>query len=378
MKKIIGVFLLFALLLTALSGCGKKEQLNRTTQISESGVITKTVFESIKENNDIGIFNGNSNDITYQWLFMGSLIGSPKDENLLVNFSNAKTEKVKNQLSAKYVQEFSFASKEKPEGGPTLSVYFAYPWYADLVEVYQYNADKNEAELIGTAALENAPNSIVTLIPQEYKGLFYLVGKEATQNSETHQGAESDPKKQQNVQQDAYTSEDKTTPKKDKYLTDPVPDGKPNPVEPEDVTVDNNKKFTATISIRCDTILNNMDKFNKDKMSVLPSDGVIMNTRTIVFYEGESVFDVLQREVKASKIHMEFVFTPMYNSAYIEGIHNLYEFDCGELSGWMYKVNGWFPNYGCSRYMLKNGDVIEWVYTCDLGKDVGGGYAVGE
>ena len=68
---------------------------------------------------------------------------------------------------------------------------------------------------------------------------------------------------------------------------------------------------------------------------------------------------------------MEFEDTPMYHSAYIEGIGNLYEFDVGELSGWMYSVNGWFPNYGCSRYQLQNGDVICWVYTCDLGKDVG-------
>jgi hypothetical protein len=43
----------------------------------------------------------------------------------------------------------------------------------------------------------------------------------------------------------------------------------------------------------------------------------------------------------------------------------------------MYKVNGWFPNYGCSRYGLKDGDVICWVYTCDLGKDIGGGYSTG-
>lgn len=69
--------------------------------------------------------------------------------------------------------------------------------------------------------------------------------------------------------------------------------------------------------------------------------------------------------------------TPIYNSAYIEGIGNLYEFDCGELSGWMYKVNGWFPNYGCSRYRLKSGDRVEWVYTCDLGRDVGGYYSTG-
>ena len=73
---------------------------------------------------------------------------------------------------------------------------------------------------------------------------------------------------------------------------------------------------------------------------------------------------------------MEFENPPIYNSAYIEGIHNLYEFDVGELSGWMYSVNGWYPNYGCSRYALKDGDVVEWRYTCDLGFDVGGGYAV--
>ena len=38
-----------------------------------------------------------------------------------------------------------------------------------------------------------------------------------------------------------------------------------------------------------------------------------------------------------------------------------------------YSVNGWFPNYGCSRYQLKNGDVVEWCYTCDLGEDLGSG-----
>jgi len=74
---------------------------------------------------------------------------------------------------------------------------------------------------------------------------------------------------------------------------------------------------------------------------------------------------------------MEYTSNPMFNSVYIAGINNLYEFDCGELSGWMYRVNGWFPNYGCSAYTLKQGDVIEWLYTCDLGNDIGGGYAAG-
>ena len=158
---------------------------------------------------------------------------------------------------------------------------------------------------------------------------------------------------------------------KDKYRTDPVPEGKPIPVEPENAVI-TDKELTCTLSVRCDTILQNIGWLDSEKVDIVPKDGVIFAEKTVTFYEGESVFNLLMREMKRNKIHMEFENTPIYNSAYIEGIANLYEFDCGELSGWMYKVNGWFPNYGCSRYQLKAGDKVEWVYTCDLGIDVGG------
>jgi hypothetical protein len=163
---------------------------------------------------------------------------------------------------------------------------------------------------------------------------------------------------------------------KDQYLTDPVPEGKPIPVEPENAVV-TDEVHTCTLSVRCDTILDNISWLDPDKVELVPEDGVIFPSTTVTFYQGESVFNVLQREMKKAGIHMEFQNTPMYNSAYIEAINNLYEFDCGELSGWLYKVNSWFPNYGCSRYQLHEGDVIEWVYTCNLGIDVGGYYAVG-
>jgi hypothetical protein len=173
------------------------------------------------------------------------------------------------------------------------------------------------------------------------------------------------------------TTETKQESKKDKFLTDPVPSGKPKPVEWQNATVDKKKQLTATLSVSAATILDNMNIFNEDKLEVLPADGIIYKAQKVTFYEGESVFDVLLREMKKNKIHMEFSMTPIYNSNYIEGINNLYEFDAGELSGWMYKVNGWFPNYGSSRYVLKDGDVIDWVYTCDLGRDVGGYVATG-
>lgn len=164
---------------------------------------------------------------------------------------------------------------------------------------------------------------------------------------------------------------------KDKYQTEPVPDGKAQPVEWQDAEVDKTKTLTATLSVSATTLLDKLDKLDSSKLEVLPEDGIIYKARKVTFYEGESVFDVLLREMKKSKIHMEFEMTPLYNSNYIEGINNLYEFDAGELSGWMYKVNGWFPNYGSSRYALEDGDVIEWVYTTDLGRDVGGDSSAG-
>lgn len=185
----------------------------------------------------------------------------------------------------------------------------------------------------------------------------------------------SEPKA--NTESKVTKPETKQETKKDKYLTDPVPTGKPEPVEWQDANIDKKKTLSVTLSVSAATILDNMDIFDKDKLEVLPADGIIYKAQKVTFYEGESVFDVLLREMKKNKIHMEFTMTPIYNSNYIEGINNLYEFDAGELSGWMYKVNGWFPNYGSSRYVLKDGDVIEWVYTCDLGRDVGGYSATG-
>ena len=150
-----------------------------------------------------------------------------------------------------------------------------------------------------------------------------------------------------------------------------VPDTPASPDEPEPPV--ENSVLTCTVSISCATILENLDRLNAEKADLIPADGVLLAPAAVEFAEGESVFDVLKRVCRENKIHMEFSETPVYQSAYIEGIGNLYEFDCGEGSGWMYRVNGEFPNYGCSRYTLADGDTVEWVYTCDFGADVGGG-----
>ena len=143
----------------------------------------------------------------------------------------------------------------------------------------------------------------------------------------------------------------------------------------DDITEDSE---TVTLSINCDTILDNYEELDPELQDekYVPKDGVILEPTQYVLRKGDSVFDILNRAVRNEKIQMEYQGAKdnAYGSAYIQGINYLYEFSCGPLSGWMYRVNGEFPGYGVSRYHLKDGDEIEMVYTCDLGRDVGGSF----
>lgn len=132
------------------------------------------------------------------------------------------------------------------------------------------------------------------------------------------------------------------------------------------------QELTCSITIRCDTVLNNLDSLREEKLPYVPRDGVMLPETTVSFAEGDTVFSVLQRVCTAAELQIEYSWTPLYDSYYIEGIGHLYEFDAGPESGWMYKVNGTFPNYGCSGYDLESGEEIVWTYTCaGLGADVG-------
>ena len=107
-----------------------------------------------------------------------------------------------------------------------------------------------------------------------------------------------------------------------------------------------------------------MDKLKEGKNRYVPSNGIILATSSVEFRDGETAYDVTKRACSATGIQIEASYSPVYSSYYVEGINHLYEFDCGEMSGWLYRVNGWTPNYGCSEYKLKNGDSIVWEYTC--------------
>ena len=118
-----------------------------------------------------------------------------------------------------------------------------------------------------------------------------------------------------------------------------------------------NAAGAVTLSIRCDTVKDENNPY-------IPFDGVILGETEFSFSEGETVYDIL---IDASK---EYHIPLDENGSYVRGINHIYEFDYGELSGWMYKVNGITPSVGCRQYTLSQGDTIEWLYTTNMGEDL--------
>ena len=133
----------------------------------------------------------------------------------------------------------------------------------------------------------------------------------------------------------------------------------------------NSSKKTVTITIRCDTAVKNGMHLESKWAGIVPASGVILPVTTVEIEDGQTVFDVLAYVCSKYKIHMSYRGGTS-SGCYVDGINNLFEFDGGRWSGWMYCVNKWYPNYGCGVYYVKAGDVIEWNYTCDLGLDLEG------
>lgn len=101
-----------------------------------------------------------------------------------------------------------------------------------------------------------------------------------------------------------------------------------------------------------------------------PEDiGVIMEPTAVEIEEGETVLDALRKTARQNNIPI--AVRGKKSTAYVEGINNLFEFDYGTKSGWLYRVNGSIYSESAGAFTLKADDVIEWLYTLDMGRDIG-------
>lgn len=125
----------------------------------------------------------------------------------------------------------------------------------------------------------------------------------------------------------------------------------------------NGNFITVTISVRCDSILDGVDG-DETLDDYIPNDGIILPETKISVPAGASAYDVL---VLTSRKYKLYIDTNSAGSVtYIAGINHIYEGDYGDLSGWMFSVDGKIPSVGCGDYKVSDGEHIEWFYTLDL------------
>lgn len=411
-KRVFAVCCLFFIF--CVGGCGAKTKdtpeepvLQEENEIPENGVISQEELETVAGRDGTVKFYGESDGISYCFTFDTKKIQNPIDQNLKLTFSTDHLEDIKREAGmAEDALKITMTGKNLV-CIPTLEICLPQKWQSNSAVLVKEQNGK--LARMSDVIIRTKDNTTLSMQVTSLEGDCYVVGgivksqnqKQNHQEVEqtTEEEAAADREHQNDIEEEkdgqqifgeiptediGYTessqpqensvSEASTDSGQDwneKEKEQKTDASKQNGKEEADKP-SGNKENVCTISIECFTILDHMEELAKEKQEFVPEDGYILAPVQVEYQEGETAFDLLQRICKERKIAMEATVSPVYHSAYIEGIHQLYEFDCGELSGWMFQINGWFPNYSSSQYTISEGDEIRFLYTCDLGKDVGG------
>lgn len=132
------------------------------------------------------------------------------------------------------------------------------------------------------------------------------------------------------------------------------------------VTQTTSSEINCSITIECKSILDNMDDLKKGHESYVPKNGIMLDNYKATLKSKSTVYDLLKKACNDKGITYTAKDT-MY-SVYIVGINNIDEKDCGKNSGWMYSVNGSYPNVSVDSKKLKDGDKVVFTYTCSYKK----------
>ncbi len=105
-------------------------------------------------------------------------------------------------------------------------------------------------------------------------------------------------------------------------------------------------QYSVIFAVYCDAI----------DADPVPYGGVVIAECTVGFNKGENVCDVLKRAAKQNGITVD-------GTDYVRTIGSLTEMQYGAMSGWVYSVNGTYPDIPCTEYIITDGDTVVWRYT---------------
>lgn len=121
-----------------------------------------------------------------------------------------------------------------------------------------------------------------------------------------------------------------------------------------------NERITVSLSVNC----KNAVDAGYEAAEKISADGVILGEKSVEINKDSTVFDLL------NQCGLVIGSSSSAAGKYVYSINSLSEKDCGNKSGWIYKVNGTVVQKACSAYILNEGDAVEWIYTLNGGRDV--------
>lgn len=404
--------LFFALLFVGflVTGCqkttAKVAPLKFENKLSLKGDVAAKSIKTIAGKDNYYNFSQKTPTADYTWTYLGSQIKNPVKQKLGLTITSDNLTHIKQKAGhAPYAVSFKI-KKFYLAGQPTLTITLPKKWHAN--HVIALTKQDNQLRELTTAepSITTKNNSTVLTMKVNTTNIrIYLVAgqtsdqklikenkiaqelaaktgpvqvkKELIRSEQTKKTVEhkkSSSKKSSHSKSKSSSSSDnskesaKSSSKKSESNSNSSSSNSSSSASEEKQDTDE----YVTLSIDCSTLLEHMDDVKKAKRPFVPSNGIILPATRVKLNKNDSVYDILVRATSKNGIQMEASFTPVYNSYYIEGINQLYEFDAGSLSGWMYSVNGWYPNYGVSEYnSLRNGDNISFNYTLSVGHDLG-------
>lgn len=169
------------------------------------------------------------------------------------------------------------------------------------------------------------------------------------ENSNITEKNHSDEKNNNSQSGKASSSSDEITSRQESARQPQQETPADQPKEPE--------SFDVSISITCHNAVR-YNEMHDDAEPDIPQSGYILSNTSHTAAKGDTVFDVL------SSVCAENDITIVHQrKTYIQSIGGLSEKDCGGASGWMFRVNGVAPNKSVGKYVLSEGDVIEFYYV---------------
>lgn len=366
----------------ALAGCGSAAaapQLLSETKLPSSGIVTKDQLSTLQGKTGTYRFTGTDGAVRYTWAYNAAQIKNPADQHLKISVTTKGSDlkKVRDAASnAPYAISVKIPNFELA-GSPQLSIELPQAWNANVVKLVARQAGslrqitaaqpriaitKKATLLIGTITLTN-------------KTLYFVGGYNKNEPPAGESKGSKGKAENKNDTADSAGSSDGSATARGSGGSAAngeagVPSGSSKSANPSR----DPDSVQVTVSVDAKTAAARMGEVKQSKRGFVPSNGWIVAPTRITLRKGQTAYDALVQVTKSRGIQMDSSFFPAFNAYYVRGINNLYEFDGGQTSGWMYSVDGWFPNYGSSQYSsLESGSVIQWRYTMELGHDVSSG-----